>query len=126
MYPYVMKYGEFPVGPPRLVVVKELPPGFLPAFPWTRPEDNPFRGLMLCKVMAPRAMQPPQLPPLLPYISQGKLFFPLCARCADDRRVQQGCPHTVEQRSWVSGFTHLEVNRALQLGYQLLDVYEVE
>ena len=67
-----MKYGEFPIGQPQLVVVNELPRGELEPFPWTRPEQNPFRGLLLCRVLAPRMMNPAALPPLLPYFSEGE------------------------------------------------------
>ena len=121
-----MKYGEFPIGQPQLFVVNELPRVELEPFPWTRPEQNPFRGLLLCRVLAPRMMHPAALPPLLPYFSERrkKLFFPLCALCADQQSMEP-CTHMDCERSWLAGFTHLELAKALMLGYQILDVYEV-
>lgn len=123
-----MKYGQFPFGPPRLIVVHELPAGLLDPFPWTREEQNPFQGLLLCRVLPPQeGMKPPELPPLLPYYSERnkKLYFPLCAACADKQIATARCQHGPEQRSWIAGFTHLELNKAITLGYQVLDVYEV-
>lgn len=121
-----MKYGQFPVGQPELVVCNELPRGILEPFPWTTPEQNPFRGILLCQVLPPRAMLPAELPPLLPYFSKcrGKLFFPLCAKCADLQSLDQ-CAHTDGERCWMAGFTHLELAKALELGYKILNVYEV-
>jgi len=128
MYPWAMKYGTFPLGQPKLVVFNELLRGTHHEFPWTVPTQNPFKGLILCKVLAPEAMTPPELPPLLPYFNERakKLFFPLCAACSDAQNIAEPCTHCDEERSWLSAYTHLELNRALQLGYKILDVYEVE
>ena len=114
-----MKYGEFPVGYPE-IHSRET---FAGAQEWTRPEDNPYKGLIYCRVRAPNTLQRP----LLPYrTADGRLVFPLCRRCADERNQLQTCPHTVDKdRCWAEGFTHLELNKALALGYVVNEIYEV-
>jgi hypothetical protein len=63
--------------------------------------------------------------PLLGYRTlDGRLTFPLCAHCAD-RKLQSACRHDESQRSWKTGYTHEELNKSLELGYKVLNVYEV-
>ena len=39
--------------------------------------------------------------------------------------VQSRCRHAPHLRSWIAGYGHDELNKALSLGYVVLDVYEV-
>lgn len=119
LYPYIMKYGEFPVGYPE-VFSRET---FAGAVPWTRPEDNRYKGLIYCRVRAPERMRRPLLPYRTP---DGRLVFPLCRRCADERNQLRVCPHTTDKdRTWAEAYTHLELNKALTMGYVVTEVYEV-
>uniref|UniRef100_A0A183BUV9 DNA-directed DNA polymerase n=1 Tax=Globodera pallida TaxID=36090 RepID=A0A183BUV9_GLOPA len=114
-----MKVNPFPVGNPR-VLTREvlLQPPTLP-LPWTAPTE--FRGLLLVRVLPPRDIRIP----LLGYRTQdGRFTFPLCATCAD-RRQQRPCRHSPEKRSWVTAYTHVELNKALELGYVVTDLFEV-
>ncbi|KAL3076975.1 hypothetical protein niasHT_031232 [Heterodera trifolii] len=121
LYPYVMKVNPFPVGNP-MVLTREvlLHPPTAP-LPWTCPENNTFRGLLLVRVLAPRNIRVP----LLGYRTKDERFtFPLCGVCAD-RRQQRPCRHDDDKRSWVCAYTHVELNKALQLGYVVTDLFEV-
>ncbi|KAL3113374.1 hypothetical protein niasHT_013200 [Heterodera trifolii] len=121
LYPYVMKVNPFPVGNP-MVLTREvlLHPPTAP-LPWTCPENNTFRGLLLVRVLAPRNIRVP----LLGYRTKDERFtFPLCGLCAD-RRQQRPCRHDDDKRSWVCAYTHVELNKALQLGYVVTDLFEV-
>ncbi|KAL3091471.1 hypothetical protein niasHS_004876 [Heterodera schachtii] len=105
LYPYVMVLLRPPTAP----------------LPWTAPETNIFRGLLLVRVLAPRNIRVP----LLGYRTKdGRFTFPLCAWCAD-RRQQRPCRHDDDKRSWVTAYTHVELNKALQLGYVVTDLFEV-
>ena len=114
-----MKYCSFPIGYPK-VHARET---FANAQPWTRPEQNGYKGLIYCRVRAPTTLRRP----LLPYhTTDGRLVFPLCRRCADERIQLQQCTHTSDaDRTWAEAFTHEELNKALALGYVVTDVYEV-
>ncbi|KAL3122071.1 hypothetical protein niasHT_009364 [Heterodera trifolii] len=147
LYPFCMKTRPFPIGTPRVWTGEQLwqqqpqtagghphtdcagpPPPALrpPALPWCRPEDNPFRGFLFCRVLPPSADELGDREPLLPYRTQadGRLTFGLCARCAELRH-QRTCRHTERERAWTAAYTHVELNRALLLGYRVLQVHEV-
>ncbi|KAL3123088.1 hypothetical protein niasHT_006116 [Heterodera trifolii] len=136
LYPYVMvgfpfkhchihdekqKANRFPVGIPRVLTREVLLRPPTAPLPWNAPENNIFRGLLLVRVLAPRNIRVP----LLGYRTKdGRFTFPLCAWCAD-RRQQRPCRHDDDKRSWVTAYTHVELNKALQLGYVVTDLFEV-
>uniref|UniRef100_A0A914P3H5 Uncharacterized protein n=1 Tax=Meloidogyne incognita TaxID=6306 RepID=A0A914P3H5_MELIC len=87
-----MKAREFPIGHPTILTRETL----LDSLPWTRPNDNVYKGLLLVRVVPPASIR--GLPPLLGYRTHdGRLTFPLCAACADDRQQHQ-CHHSEKQR----------------------------
>ena len=138
LYPYVMKYRPYPLGHP-VVLTRERLLGpttpddsdgapVCPQLPWSRPDQNVFTGFLLCRVLPPRAqqLQPPDRPPVLPMRTlDDRLVFPLCKQCADLCEQRRPCRHSDAQRSWIAGYTHFELNRALAVGYQVVDRYEV-
>ena len=117
-----MKTGDFPAGHPEVLTRERLIPES-PPLPWLRPVHNPYRGLLLVRVLPPQDLALP----LLPYRTQdGRLTFPLCSSCAESRQQRRPCEHrNWIERSWVAAFTHMELNRALQLGYRVCDIFEV-
>uniref|UniRef100_A0A914MVR5 DNA-directed DNA polymerase n=2 Tax=Meloidogyne TaxID=189290 RepID=A0A914MVR5_MELIC len=124
LYPYVMKARSFPIGHPNVLTRDTLllPPNN--PLPWTSPEHNIYKGLLLVRVQPPNFMNG-NLPPVLPYRTHdGRLTFPLCAKCADNRQ-QRPCTHGERERSWLTGYTHVELNYALERGYKVVDIYEV-
>jgi hypothetical protein len=131
-----MKYTSFPLGHPRVLTREQLDPPTIPLLPWTRVEHNPFKGFLLCRVLPPRGVQQQQnmadninndwFLPLLPMRTlSGRLVFPLCAKCGEQQR-QRTCPHGEQERSWITAYTHVELNKALSLGYSVLDLFEVK
>lgn len=114
-----MKTRPFPVGHPRVLTREQIEP----ALPWTEAQQNGYKGVLKVRVL-PSSTHPLRIP-LLPYRTlDGRLTFPLCAKCAD-KRQQRPCRHEERQRSWVAAYTHVELNRALQLGYRVLECFEV-
>ena len=69
--------------------------------------------------------------PVLPYRHDGKLLFPLCARCAEEEMAKPlldrsyHCPHTDEERTLTSTWCSPELVKAVELGYQVLYIHEV-
>nr|CAD2199872.1 unnamed protein product [Meloidogyne enterolobii] len=128
LYPYVMKSRPFPIGHPNVLTRETLLDSSNNnnnnRLPWTIPEHNIYKGLLLVRVQPPTCL-PGNLPPLLPYRTfDGRLTFPLCAKCADDKQ-QRPCAHSSRERSWLTGYTHVELNAALEYGYKVVDIYEV-
>ncbi|KAL3107550.1 hypothetical protein niasHT_014010 [Heterodera trifolii] len=133
LYPYCMKARPFPIGTPHVWTGEQLwqagaqvfeasapPPAGLclpPALPWRRPEDNPFRGFLFCRVLPPTAEElsrwTPDLRPLL-----------ALRRAAPAANLpSRGARACVDR--WTAAYTHVELNRALSIGYRVLNVHEV-
>lgn len=67
-YPYVLKYKPFPMGHPEIIT--------------DRFQDvRSYFGLVQCRILPPRGLYHP----VLPYRTGGKLLFPLCRTCAEER-----------------------------------------
>jgi hypothetical protein len=112
-----MKRCEYPVGNPKIITRETL----VDTLPWCKPADNKFKGLLLVNVLPPRNL----LYPLLPYrTSNSQLAFPLCKTCAEVQNNGE-CQHSDDERSWIACYTHAELNKALSLGYTVVDVFEV-
>jgi hypothetical protein len=112
-----MKRCEYPVGNPKIITRETL----VDSLPWRKPADNKFKGLLLVSVLPPRNL----LYPLLPYrTSNSQLTFTLCKTCAETQNAGE-CHHLDAYRSWISCYTHAELNKALSLGYTVVDVFEV-
>lgn len=116
-----MKVNPFPVGNPQVLTRETLLQPPTAPLPWTSPDANTFRGILLVRVLAPPNMR---LPLLGFRTRDGRFTFPLCAKCAQQRQ-QRPCRHTDMDRSWVAAYTHVELNKALQLGYRVIDLFEV-
>ena len=104
LYPWVCKYGVFPLGHPTV------------HYPETMPEN--VQGLMRCKVLPPARL----FHPVLPARINGKLLFPLCGTCAETQ-AQGTCTHTDEERALIGTWVTLELDKALEMGYQILERY---
>jgi hypothetical protein len=111
LYPWGVKYGEFPVGHPE-IITEEFEP--------ISKDSKPYFGLIKCKVLPPRVLHHP----VLPYFSGGKLLFPLCKTCAEEMR-QDYCDHTDEKRALSGTWVTTELYKALDLGYTIVSVDEI-
>ena len=79
-----------------------------------------YFGLIKCTVLPPRGL----FHPVLPYRTQGKLMFPLCKTCADTLD-QNPCTHTDEERAILGTWCHVELMKAIEKGYEVLEIHEV-
>lgn len=61
--------------------------------------------------------------PVLPYRTD-KLTFPLCGACAKAQNSNP-CHHTADERALVGTWTTVELLKALEFGYIILDTYEI-
>ena len=107
LYPYVLARNPYPGGHPT-VIRQNFPP------------INDVFGFVSCKVLPPKNLYLP----VLPLTVDGKLMFPLCRTCAEER-LKESCPHNNEQRSFLGSFVSVELQKALSLGYKILETYEV-
>ena len=107
LYPYINKYGRYACGVPE-----KLRGSFIP---------RRVEGLLKCLVLPPRDLYIP----VLPYRSRsGKLTFPLCRSCVEDG-LTPPCLHEDEaERALMGTWTTAELDKAVELGYRILDKYE--
>ena len=115
LYPYVNKTKTYPVGHPEILV---------------NPGDQEFGSYFgIAKV---KILPPPHLyHPVLPVHTGGKLMFPLCGNCVKEELEKPWLTrtavynHTEEKRCITATWCTPELQKAVDLGYRILKIYEV-
>ena len=108
LYPTVLKYKDFPVGHPK-VINEDFD------------DVKNYFGFIKCVLKAPDDLYIPILPIKT---KKKKLIFPLCTICADEQNPKN-CTHTDEERYLIGTWTTIEVNYALENGYEIIKIIEV-
>ncbi|XP_072377730.1 uncharacterized protein [Diabrotica undecimpunctata] len=111
LYPFICKYGKFPIGHPKKIYVGEE---------CNAADISDLSGLIKCKVLPPTTLYHPVLPAKM----NSKCMFVLCRKCGEDF-VQTECEHSDEERALTGTWVIEEVVKALTKGYKLLYVYEI-
>ncbi|MCP3668652.1 MAG: hypothetical protein GY696_40255 [Gammaproteobacteria bacterium] len=105
LYPWAVKWTKYPVGHPEIITESHQP---------ITVDNNPYFGLIRCSILPPRWLNHP----VLPYSSSGKLLFPLCKICGDNRS-EDYCRHTDEERAITGTWVSTEIDLALKQGYKV-------
>ena len=115
LYPWVNKTCQYPLGHP--VIYTQVPV-----------QDFPhYFGLAKVDILPP----PDLFHPVLPLRCGGKLTFPLCAACVREQQQLPMlertplCDHPREQRLLRGTWCTPEIEKARQMGYELVKVHEV-
>ena len=115
LYPWVNKTCVYPKGHPTIIST----PGHT--------DIRQYFGLIQCQILPPRELYHP----VLPYRHDDKLLFPLCATCVEQEMPKRPlersseCVHTDEQRALTGTWCSPELNKAVELGYEVQYIYEV-
>ena len=107
LYPYINKYGEYPIGHPEIIVSNF-------------DDIRNYFGFVKCIVSCPDRDDFP----VLPVTINKKLVFPLCWSCARDKQKTH-CEHQWNARYLEGTWTTAELHYALDHGYQVIEVQEV-
>ena len=107
MYPSVNKYGRYPVGHPEIITSEFK-------------DISEYFGIAKAKILPPKRLYHP----VLPYLSNGKLKFPLCRTCADNE-TQDDCTCTDEERIIIGSWCTPEIELACSKGYEIKKIYEI-
>ena len=107
LYPYVQKYCRYPVGHPEIITDN------------FDSDINNYFGLIKCKILPPRKL----FLPVLPTKINNKLVFALCRSCAQDQMKE--CSHDDDERTLNGTWVLNEVQKAVELGYQIKHIYEI-
>jgi hypothetical protein len=121
LYPTVQYECKFPIGHP----VKILPNN--------NEYDYKWFGLIKCKLLPPRGLYHPVLPYKQKTKGAHKLLFGLCQSCMaridiknlETRDRNRCCDHTDDQRAITGTWATIEVEKALEKGYKMIEIYEV-
>ncbi|ESO99215.1 hypothetical protein LOTGIDRAFT_239739 [Lottia gigantea] len=115
LYPYICKYGRFPINEPEIVVSPD------------QQNWQQYEGLIQCKVVPPRRLYHP----VLPFRWNNKTTFPLCRSCIMENMQESEiseyvpCAHSDDERALVGTYVSLELKKAASLGYKVIQVFEV-
>jgi len=107
LYPSVNKYGRYPVGHPEIITSEFK-------------DISEYFGIAKAKILPPKRLYHP----VLPYLSNGKLKFPLCRTCADNEN-QDDCTCTDEERILTGTWCTPEIELACLKGYEIKKIYEI-
>ena len=106
LYPYIQKYGYFPLGHPEIITENF-------------DDVKNYFGLIKCDILPPQDLYIP----VLPLKQNGKLMFPLCRTCCELNISE--CTHNEHERYLEGSWVILEVLEALKLGYKILKIHEI-
>ena len=108
LYPHVNRSKTVPTGHPEIITEN-----------FDEDISNYF-GLVKCTVLPPRGL----FHPVLPYHGQDKLMFALCKTCADTAN-QSTCTHSDAERAIQGTWCSIELVKALEKGYCIVQMHEV-
>jgi hypothetical protein len=108
LYPFVVKRKRYPIGHP-IRITENFDPNI-----------SVYEGFIFCKILPPRNLYFA----VLPVRMRNKLIFPLCLKCAYDQN-NQDCFHIDAERCLVGTWTTMELKKALEKSYKLIEVYEI-
>ena len=115
LYPFVNKNCQYPVGHPQII---------------TEPDSvdlSKYFGLAKVTVLPPYGLYMP----VLPYRAHGKLLFPLCRSCVEEEIAKpllersHHCSHSDQERSLTGTWCTIEIEEALQQGYEIIKLHEI-
>ena len=126
LYPDILKYQKFPVGHPEKILKDFSPVNYVVCdktcsySSCTGYHANfPYFGIVKAKFLPPKRL----LHPVLPVKCNNKLKFPLCYNCAVNDNKECQCDD--EKRSFVHIYCTSEVDVALNVGYKIVEIFEV-
>lgn len=108
LYPYVLKKYKYPIGHPTIITEDFL-------------SLEEYFGFVKCKIQPPKKLHFP----VLPVKTHSKLLFPLCLKCCEEQKNQL-CNHNDEERQFVGTWSIIEVLKALEKGYIIIEIYIVQ
>ena len=107
LYPHVNRLNTVPTSHPEIITEN-----------FDEDVSNYF-NLIKCTVLPPRSL----FHPVLPYHTQDRLMFALCRTCADTSN-QTRCTHSDAERSIQRTWCSVELIKALEKGYHIVQMYE--
>ena len=111
LYPTVNYYDSYPVGYSKQIIQPDE-------------YDSNWFGYIKCKILPPHNLYHPVLATKVKCGNSDKLVFSLCHTCAENKIAK--CSHDTKARCLVGTWTTVEIAKALDKGYKILHIYEVQ
>lgn len=109
LYPYINKYGCYPVGVSEILLRREL----------ENRSVFDINGVLKVDILPPRQLNHP----VLGVKMHNKLMFVLCFKCANDKS-SESCIHSDSERMIHGTYIADELRLAVQKGYRIIKIYE--
>lgn len=104
LYPYVNKYCKYPIGHPTIITSSFR-------------DISSYFGI---KILPPKRL----FHPVLPFLSNGKLKFALCRKCAENESTDS-CKCHDGDRMLIGTWCTPEIDEALSQGYSIVKIYKI-
>lgn len=117
LYPYICKFGKYPVGHPKVYVGDEC----RTLTGSSNTDLSNVEGLVKCVILPPRNLYHPVLPTRM----HQRLVFALCRSCCETMN-QNECTHdSPSDRAFEGTWIVDELRKAISLGYTVMRVIEI-
>ena len=110
LYPFVNKNKLYPTGHPRILLQHDIDINRM----------DQYFGIVKCSILPPTDLYHP----ILPYRFRDKCMFVLCRTCAEEA-LPPSCTHTDAERALSGTWTTVDINLALDNGYQMVSCSEI-
>ena len=77
-----------------------------------------MEGLVKCEILRPTNL----FYPVLSYKVNAKLLFSLCRTCSENFSQTEEYCHDTDERKLIGTWASLEIKKALELGYRILNI----
>lgn len=106
LYPWVQTTQKYPIGHPTIIrhSFKDI---------------STYFGFAKVNILPPKKL----FIPVLPQRHGDKLVFALCNKCAAEQL--ENCSHNENERSITGTWTTVELEKAIEVGYKIQEIYEV-
>ena len=119
LYSYVMSEIEFPLGHSEIRHGNYSCRNLLNKL---KGKNEKFIGMCQVRMLPPDNL----FIPCLAHKMDGKLLFCLCQTCTSNSLIQRSsCTHNDMGRSWIDIYTSIDIERALSIGYVILEYNEI-
>lgn len=108
LYPYINKYGRYPIGEPKILLGKDL----------IGRTVFDIDGILKVDVLPPKQLYHP----VLGVRMHSKLMFPLCYKCTAE--TLDTCTHSNSERMIHGTYVADELRLAVKKGYTIIKIYE--
>ena len=107
LFPYTNKYAEYPTQHP-IIITKDFQ------------DIGSYFGIAKLKILPPKKLYHA----VLPVLCNEKLKFPLCMKCSG-QESQEPCKCTDDQSCLIGTWCTPEINKAIEVGYKVVKIYEM-